>query len=185
MGDGGREGHKDTDGVSFVANIYAISYPYTSPVGSFVPPGFSSGREAGCYLNFPFRSCNSSPSPFPTINYNEATISVSTNTEFSFPPISPIIPRQFFYLIGRLAARQVAKLLPLKAVINDSAVSPEKIKIFFVPKRGIGATEMVVEVCKIDPKCVRLSDNVQRGMIAPRRGEESRIERKQEIYGNR
>lgn len=122
MGDGGREGHKDTDGVSFVANIYAISYPYTSLVGSFVPPGFSSGREAGCYLNFPFRSCNSCSSPFPTINYNEATISVSTNTEFSFPPISPIIPRQFFYLIGRLAARQVAKLLPLKAVINDSTV---------------------------------------------------------------
>lgn len=89
-----RGSHKDTDGVSFVANIYAIPYPYTSPVGSFVPPGFSSGRETGCYLNFPFRSCNScvsSPFPFPTINYNEATISVSTDTEFRFPPGPPIL----------------------------------------------------------------------------------------------
>lgn len=101
MGDGGgrRKGerHKDTDGVSFVANIYAISYPYTSPVRSCHLDSRLDGKPVVISI-FHFaratRASRSSPSPpSPTINYNEATISVSTDTgEFrsSLPPtISP------------------------------------------------------------------------------------------------
>lgn len=123
--------HKDIDRVSFVANIYAISYPYTSPVRCrFVPPEFSSGRETGgCYLNFPFRSCNSSPIPLPiptNLIATERRFLVATGIFLPSPPLS-LAPSfkspAFFHSIGRLAARagyKFAKRCEPRAVINDS-----------------------------------------------------------------
>lgn len=46
--------------------------------------------KRGCYLNFPFRSCNSSrsPIPIPTINRNDEATNFLLPPEFSFLPSS-------------------------------------------------------------------------------------------------
>lgn len=133
------------------------------------------------------RATRASRPPFPSQRL------ITTKRRFPFPPTqnfasswSSLIPRQFFYLIGRLAARQVAKLL--KAVINDSTKlsSFASDKNLLRPETGNRASGS--DSCKSlqdrSEVCGYIGDNVvQRGVVASRGEERDRVEK--EIYGNR
>lgn len=206
MGDGGgrRKGerHKDTDGVSFVANIYAISYPYTSPVRSCHLDSRLDGKPVVISIFHFARATRASRSslplpprrlittkrrfPFPPTQENFASSSLPPSRLRLFNP-APIF--LFDRSISRAASRETAesgnqRFWSAVSVSDKNLLRPEM-------GEGIGPPATITickslqdrsEVCGVRDY---VGDNVvQRGG----RGKEGRgIEKKgkQEIYGNR
>lgn len=103
------------------------------------------------------RATRASRPPFPSQRL------ITTKRRFPFPPtqnFASLLVRPFFnpapiFLFDRSISRATNRETAESGNQRfDETQQFRQIKIFFVPKRGIGpAAAIVVKVCKIDPKC--------------------------------